>query len=317
MAAQYSRADLDRYNRAKARGDTKTMQALDQRFGGMLSKRTADLASRAKDPKAALSKDQKGLLNDFAGAGTIADELGVYDDLPQLDNSKLETQLDPKSDQYIGKRSGETQDILDRGKSLLTIMEGGLSGLNSDENRALRETARREVNNAYSGEVEAMARAQARSGVRGAASTAQLANKQKEYRDTIANQENDQLIKNIDVQDRRRNDYGTAVGNQSTMLRNAEGDEYGKVKDTSLLLDKRQGTNLDQANNSRASRLSALTGILGYDLSKRSAKDQREIAEKQMKRSGSGGGGNSTALYDASKNILSRFGGVDPSEFGL
>jgi hypothetical protein len=88
-------------------------------------------------------------------------------------------------------------------------LQAGLEGYSAPENQALREQMQREGDMAYQGNLAQLAKAQARGGTRGAASTAQfaqLAQGRQQSRDT---QEQDLYAKNIDEKRSRLADYAT------------------------------------------------------------------------------------------------------------
>lgn len=232
----------------------------------------------------------KGVDKDFSGARDVISqnpELDVRTD--RLDLSRDQKMTDPNDPSYAGRRSQEMKDILG-------MMQQGLAGLNSQENTALREQAQRSLDNQLATSMRQTQIAQARGGVRGGAATAQMENLQRDRMDTQSNLEQDLLVKNIDIQDKRRNDYYGALGGQ-------EGAESDKVAQALARLRQGEGVNLDQSNSEKAARAASLTGVLGYATSKRRSDKQYKLAQQGMKRgvavSGDGGvaGANPNQAY--------------------
>ena len=103
-----------------------------------------------------------------------------------------------------GQRSAEMQSTLD-------LMKQGLAGLNAPENQALREQAQREVDRKYKAAVEALQNTARTTGMSGAAK-AGARNARREAMGAQADMEQKNLLANIDIQDKRRNDYaGTTM----------------------------------------------------------------------------------------------------------
>lgn len=113
-----------------------------------------------------------------------------------------------------GNRSAEMQETLN-------LMKGGLAGLNSAENQALREQGQREIDRKYKAAVEDMQNAARTSGM-GNAARAGARNARRDAMMAQGDMEQKNLLANIDVQDRRRNDYASTLGDQES----AENERY-------------------------------------------------------------------------------------------
>lgn len=251
---------------------------------------------KATKKKAAGSDVMKGVEDDFNAAKTAADNLGITPKLDRLDTSADTAALDPNNPAYIGGRSKEMTDILD-------MMKQGLAGLSAPENTALREQAQRSLDQQYQTSLRQLQMSQARGGARGAAASAQQSNLDRQRMDEQNNLEQDLLVKNIDVQDQRRNAYQQALS----------GDEQvraKKLQDAKDYLLKKQGINLDQSNAEQSSKLATISGILGYGTTKKNTAKEYNLAKQGMKRgvstgtSSSGSSGGATdPLYNAIYSI--------------
>lgn len=109
------------------------------------------------------------------------------------------------ADQYAsGQPSADVRDIMNRYKS-------GLEGYNSRELEAMREQSLQGINADVSAQQRALQKAQARSGVRGAAGAAQLAGVSRSGVNARGNLERDIFIKNADERQRRLGEYSNLV----------------------------------------------------------------------------------------------------------
>lgn len=230
--------------------------------------KVADGKSRKKTAK----KDNlfDGVSKDFSGSRGIIDEnpeLNIRTD--RLDLSKDKAMTDPNSPEYAGQRSQQMKDILG-------MMQQGLAGLNSQENTALREQAMRSLDQQLATSMRQTEISGARGGVRGAARAAQTENLLTDRQNQQGNIEQDLLVKNIDIQDKRRNDYYGALGGQ-------EGAESDKVAKALARLRQGEGVNLDQSNAETAARQAALTGVLGYATSKKNSDREYSLAKSGQK----------------------------------
>jgi hypothetical protein len=105
-------------------------------------------------------------------------------------------------------------------------MKGGLAGLNSAENQALREQGQREIDRKYKAAVEELQNTARTTGVQSAA-RAGSRNARREAMGAQGDMEQKNLLANIDVQDRRRNDYASTLGSAEA----AENDRYRSAVD--------------------------------------------------------------------------------------
>jgi hypothetical protein len=97
-------------------------------------------------------------------------------------------------------RSGEQKDIMGK-------LYGGLGGYTAPEYQGLREQMQREGDMAYQGNLQQLAKSQARGNVHGAASSAQMAQIAQGRQQSRDTQEQDLMTKNIDEQRSRLADY--------------------------------------------------------------------------------------------------------------
>jgi len=109
------------------------------------------------------------------------------------------------ADRYAsGQPSADLQDIMNRYKA-------GLEGYNSQELNAMREESLQGINADVAAQQRALQKAQARSGVRGAAGVAQLAGVGRQGVNARGNLERDLFIKNADERQRRLGEYSGLV----------------------------------------------------------------------------------------------------------
>lgn len=281
-----------------------------------------------------LNKQAQGLA-DALGA---TNRLGLTGDAEQMDMSELQALLDPTSGVYIGQRTSEDKNTLgalerqvqvagnrsQEMSSLLGLFKDGLAGLNASENQAIREQAQREVNREYETASYELQKAQARNRTRSGAASRQAGDLARDRARAQSQMEQDLLIKNIDVQDRRRDQYGRVLGeqeqNEFTRTNQALRDfaeasnaiqgreDYRTLNTRNQYFDAGQ-FNVGERNKTKAANLAAATGLLGLANTERSGDRAFKLARQGLKQSGrsSGGsssGGSNTALFDA----LSRLG---------
>lgn len=280
-------------------------------------------------------KSLKGVKKEITKAQDIASQLGFLDPLEKLDTSIFEQYADPNSAMFAGKRSDEEGAYLDKlnarmetagqrseqMKKILGIMEGGLAGLDSKENEALRGRATREIqrqNDALVNQLDAQ-----RSNVRGRAfrgAQNQLARQQMESQSAL---EQDLIAQNIDVQDRRRGQYFDALSgteqsefdrtseanrDYGSSLYNIDQKNYQQGRDARQDLASMQQFNIGQSNADREKDMAAAMGILGYGLSKKTAKQNYNLAKAQASGGGGGGGGGGAPDYSAYINAVEKIG---------
>lgn len=255
-----------------------------------------------------LTKGLKKLGRDFTQADELANRLGINPDMDQIDLSREKAWADPESDAFVGKRSNETKDYLEglrnqvenagrrsqEMQSTLDLMKGGLAGLNAQENQALREAAQAEVNRQYQGSVRKLQEAQTKGRVFGASRTAQLSNLDRSQAQQKTDFERDLLIKNIDIQDKRRNDYLGAnrtaetdefnrttdsLKNYGSAMEGAQKSEYEKMIDAQNALQKGTQVNFDLKNKAKLGRIGNIAGFTDIVDSRKAANRQYEISK--------------------------------------
>lgn len=219
---------------------------------------------RLDKPQQKVKKDIEGGQNLSSILGLVNPLSRVSTDLPEDQKAYLESirQLaDPSSAGFIGKRSDEEKkgvseldSVLQEAKTVsadelkakgnlenlvatagqrsadmaetLNLMKSGLAGLSAPENQALREQAQREVDRKKQSAVEAVQNSARRSGMRGGAVQAGLRAASRDAVGAQADLEQKNLVSNIDIQDRRRNDYVNNLGG-------VEGREFAQKSDAS------------------------------------------------------------------------------------
>ncbi len=119
---------------------------------------------------------------------------------------------------FDNPRSADVTDLLSRYKS-------SLAGYSAPELQAQRESAARGIDTSYKTGLRQLALSQARSGVRGAAATAQANNLNRERMGQQQQLEQDLFVKNADEMQKRLGQYGD-------VLRSTEGDEFNRRQST-------------------------------------------------------------------------------------
>jgi hypothetical protein len=142
--------------------------------------------------------------------------------------------------------------------------QAGLGGLSAAENEALRARGYEELNRQFMGGQRALGRLQARSGVQGAAATAQFGDLMRQRGQQAAGMEQDIMLRNIAVQDQRRQAF-------QNLLRTAEQDELA-----------RQQFNIGQQANLLAGQQGLFFGGAGLANQLMEQQRQRRMEREQM-----------------------------------
>lgn len=293
----------------------------------------------------AQAKENASIANDFKNASDVYASSGLQQTLgrqdpnvpqDQLDFLKtLSGQVDPNSANYAGKRSQEMTDQLGLMQSmqgrtqetadLLKMMQGGLAGLNAQENQALREQANRENTRAYQTALSNLQANQAKMGVRGAAAAAQMFQANKGFMQQRDQTEQDLLVKNIDIQDKRRGQYADVLGgaetreaqrrnDYSSALTGAEKLEADKLAaaqqnyNTGLqnrndYVNSREQFNILQGNAEAAAKASGITGIANYGLNKKLGLEEIGAMKSYYKKGGA------SSKTNSKTNVTYNYGG--------
>lgn len=286
-----------------------------------------------------LNKQAQGLA-DALGA---TNRLGLTGDPAQQDLSELRALLDPTSGAYIGQRTAEDKNTLEAMErqvqvagnrsqemaSLLGLFKDGLAGLNATENQAIREQAQREVNREYQTASYELQKAQARNRTRSGAASRQASDLARDRARTQSQMEQDLLIKNIDIQDQRRDQYGRILGEQeqnefartNQALRDFADASSGiqQREDNRLLTTRGQYLdasqfNIGEQNKTKSANLAAATGLLGLANTERNNQRQYRLAKQGLAQTGRSSGGSqggdpNQALYAALEGLgRQRFG---------
>jgi hypothetical protein len=102
----------------------------------------------------------------------------------------------------------------DEATQAVELAQQGLGGLTAAENDALRAQGFQGLDRSFQAGQRALARAQGRSGVRGAAGAAQARDLIRDRGDAVRGLERDILLENIGIQDARRNAFANLIAQQ-------------------------------------------------------------------------------------------------------
>lgn len=225
--------------------------------------------------------------------------------------ASMYSSIDPNSPAFAMNRTEEMKGILGK-------MQGGLAGLNAQENTALMEGAQREVDRSYQTAIDQLSKSQARGGVRGSAATAQQGNLDKQRIQAQREMAQDNIAKNIDIQDRRRSEYGGFLGG----LEQTENQRLGQAQE-------RLGAGLSERNNyvqginklnaqqeatDRAAKSSGLLGLGNWITQTKYGNEQVGIAKANAGRSGGGGGGG--AAPGGNDSLSTALAGIYKQQYG-
>lgn len=244
--------------------------------------------SKAKPKKGLLEEQQVG--QDFTAAADLGKQLGLTTPLERLDLSYILPLIDPQSQAYAGRRSDELKSVLDS-------MKGGLAGLTATESQGLREQGQRELDRQYLNTIRDLSRAQRRSNTLGAASAAQTLNAGRQRTEQQGQLEQDLQLKNIDVQDNRRNALFKAIGE-------AEANEFDKARLARDEFNSLSKFNIGQSNSDRAGLAAVLAGLTSYGLSKKNAAQTYSLAKSGKSVGGAGAGYDPSTLVNAFSKII-------------
>lgn len=181
-------------------------------------------------------------------------------------------------------RSAEMQETL-------AMSKGGLGGLTAAENEALRARGYEELNRQFMGGQRALANLQARSGVQGAAASAQFQDLMRQRGQQASAMEQDIMLKNIAVQDQRRQAF-------QNLLRTAEQDELA-----------RQQFNIGQQANLLAGQQALYFGGAGLVNQLMEQQRQRRMEQAQLEAIREGQIAQSQAYQNAYGQMMGMYGG--------
>lgn len=169
----------------------------------------------------------------------------------------------------------------DAQQDALRRMQSGLSGYTSPEYQASREQMMRGQQSNFATAQAQLAKSQARSKVYGTAGGAQMANLLASSQQSKDQLEQDLMVKNIDEQQRRLQDYGrystdlqTQQFDQNAAATKMYGDTEAAMRDEQL---GREKVNLGQSNAELASQIGLYTGAGGTALAKAQNKAAQAI----------------------------------------
>lgn len=312
-----------------------------------MAKDKKDKKKGKRDKEAGAGKELSRVGADLRTAMGTGNDLGIFTDSDKLDTKNLEALLDPSSPGYIGTRSIDDKNNLealtknvqragDRSAEmtdLLNLFKGGLQGLNAEENTALRESSQREVNREYETGMYELQKAQSRNRTRSAASNRQVmdANRNK-FNDTASN-EQDLLLKNMDVQDKRRSAYGDALTGAeknefdrtqdalrsfSDALGSTENREDARIYNTRNQFLDSSKFNIDQSGKDKAAKVAGATGLLGLAYTERNNNRNYKLTKSGMassRRSGDGRTSTSTG-GNSNQQLIDALTGLGQKQFG-
>lgn len=276
----------------------------------------------------------------IGNAGKQAERLGWTNPLPRL-STDTPVELQQNRDQTsqlltdAGKRSAEQSAALadmqrhagrsDEMGRQLSRLEGGLGGLNADENRGLREQGLQSIMSDDETQRQQFLRG-AGGRVGGAAFAANLANMSRANQQNKRDLERDIMLKNIDIQDRRRGQYGealtgaeaaenarrtgyqTALGGQEKQefdQKSTAMDKFTQAgKDISDLRDRREADNVNLSLDERGQNINAVTGLASLYTGATAANQSTKVLQDQFDRTKSRGG------YSAQPNPAAAGGGT-------
>lgn len=178
------------------------------------------------------------------------------------------------------QNSGAQKDALER-------MQGALSGYTSPQYQASREQMMRGQQSNLATSQAQLAKIQARSKMYGTAGGAQAANLLAASAQSKDQLEQDLMVKNIDEQQRRLQDYGKYSSDlqgqqfdQSAVATQSYGDAEAAMRDETL---GREKVNLGQANAELASQIGLYTGAGGTALAKAQNKAAQDIQKQGIR----------------------------------
>ena len=265
------------------------------------------IKQRESQPRSGGKKRSGGVSSEINRARGDAERSGLLQNLDTLDNTvpmdqqnlinQLQSQTDPTSSMFAGRRTAEQSDILAK-------LSQGLQGLSAAENQGLRDAMNEEINRSFATAQRGRAIEQSRSGVRGAAAMAGEAVATDQFQKQRNATERDLMLKNIEIQDSRRGAYQQALSGQE----NQEFNRLSTVQNTlgnNLVARNAQvtdinKTNLEQANKKNAGDVATILGIAGLNSTNRLTNRQLDILGRQSRNSG---GGNQAATDDATAAI--------------
>ena len=225
--------------------------------------------------------------NQLAKGAAVGQEL-VDRFLPDISAlGTLDASRAPETQNLINQQSAFATQAAQRSPEMaaaITRAEQGLGGLNAAENDALRAQAFQSLDRQFQAGNRALARAQGRSGVQGAAATGQFRDLARERLGATQGLERDILLQNIAIQDQRRN----ALAN---LISGTEAAEFGRGQQSLGQLQAltqaaqaseqaREQFNLGQQANLLAGQQGLFFGGMGLFEGKRNALANQRAAEE-------------------------------------
>lgn len=182
-------------------------------------------------------------------------------------------------------KSGRTGEM----SEALNFIKSGVGGLTGQEYQGFREQAQGEINRNADAQRRSTLQQQARGNVRGANAQALMNSIGRGQGEQVSDLEQQLMLKNVDVQDRRRSEY-------ANQLRGAEGQEadirnslfqnlQGAGRDITNYRDQREADNVNTGLNERRLMLDSILGFANLasqdSASRRAADTGKSIAETQ------------------------------------
>ena len=269
-------------------------------------------ASEGQDAAKALRfqlRTEAGLPTNPANAPAATDTVPPADTAPAEDKPVT---FGPRISKRMDKMFGLGQEMIDkflpdisvlgtvdaaRSADMQAALEqamGGLGGLSAAENEALRARGYEELNRQFMGGQRALGRLQARSGVQGAAATAQFGDLMRQRGQQAAGLEQDIMLRNIAVQDQRRQAF-------QQLLRTAEQDELA-----------RQQFNIGQQANLLSGQQALFFGGAGLGNQLMEQMRQRRMEREQMEAIRQGQLAQQAAYQNAYGQLMGMAGAAGP-----
>lgn len=229
-----------------------------------------------------------------------AERFKISRDLKKANKLMEKFNLLPETRTIDDTRAQETSDIITRRKAaadaamqrdpemarMLEVFKGGLGGLTSEQNTMARERGEQGLDTSFMTNLRALSGAQRGSGVRGAAAQAGVMDMGRDRMTQQRGLERDLQLENINVQDRRRGEYGGFLNNllgtefsQRQGSLNALESTVGLARGDEL---NRELFNIGQGDKSDALRGSTMFGLVGLRGSRRATQEAVALERERL-----------------------------------
>lgn len=230
------------------------------------------------------SKAASAVAGKFFGEGSLGRVTSGFDENGNriAENQDVLDRLKGQADSYYvpgANRSADTQQGIDLSRSYL-------QGYSAPEFTAMREAASRGINSQYETGMYNLAKTQARSGVRGAASSAQNLNLDRARMGEQTDLETNLFVKGADAKRDALTSYNNLISgvegteyNRSRDAQSAYADQLAKTRTDEL---GRQEFNLGQVGAEKAGNYGAYFGSLGFGESKQAQDFAQKYGNKYL-----------------------------------